>query len=94
MKLYTYTPGFVHAKSFVADDTEAVVGTINLDYRSLYHHFECAVYLHGCDAVADIEGDFRTTLKSCSRVTRETIRNEKWTTKLAGFVLKTIAPLL
>ena len=94
VKLYTYTPGFVHAKSFVADGTEAVVGTINLDYRSLYHHFECAVYLHGCDAVADIEGDFRTTLKSCSRVTRETIRNEKWTTKLAGFVLKTIAPLL
>ena len=94
VKLYTYTPGFVHAKSFVADDTEAVVGTINLDYRSLYHHFECAVYLHGCDAVADIERDFRTTLKSCARVTRETIRNEKWTTKLAGFVLKTIAPLL
>ena len=94
VKIYTYTPGFVHAKSFVADGTEAVVGTINLDYRSLYHHFECAVYLHGCDAVADIERDFRTTQHSCARVTRETIRNEKWTTKLAGFVLKTIAPLL
>ena len=45
-------------------------------------------------AVADIERDFRTTQRSCARVTRETIRNEKWTTKLAGFVLKTIAPLL
>ncbi len=94
VKLYTYTPGFVHAKSFVCDDTEAVVGTINLDYRSLYHHFECAVYLYGVDAVADIESDFLRTQRKCSRVTRETIRAEKWTVKLAGFVLKTIAPLL
>ena len=78
----------------MADGTEAVVGTINLDYRSLYHHFECAVYLYGCDAVADVERDFLTTQKACTRVTRETIRNEKWTVKLAGFVLKTIAPLL
>jgi len=94
VKLYTYTPGFVHAKSFAVDDTEAVVGTINLDYRSLYHHFECAVYMHGVDAVADIEEDFVDTLKQCRRVTRETIRAEKWAVKLAGFVLKTIAPLL
>ena len=94
VKLYTYTPGFVHAKSFVVDDTEAVVGTINLDYRSLYHHFECAVYMHGTAAVADIEDDFLDTQKKCRRVTRETIKAEKWTVKLAGFVLKTIAPLL
>ena len=94
VKLYTYTPGFVHARSFVVDDTEAVVGTINLDYRSLYHHFECAVYLYGSPAVADIERDFLATQQTCSRVTRETIKSEKWTVKLAGFVLKTIAPLL
>ena len=45
VKIYEYTPGFVHAKVFVCDDREAVVGTINMDYRSLYHHFECAAYL-------------------------------------------------
>ena len=94
VKLYTYTPGFIHAKSFVVDDQEAVVGTINLDYRSLYHHFECAVYLHSVPAVADIEADFRQTRSQCRSVTRETIRQEKWHTRLAGFVLKTIAPLL
>ena len=94
VKLYTYTPGFVHAKSFVVDDTEAVVGTINLDYRSLYHHFECAVYLHGSSAIAGIEADFLATQRHCRRVTRETIKAEKWYVKLAGFVLKTIAPLL
>ena len=94
VKLYTYTPGFVHAKSFVCDDQEAVVGTINLDYRSLYHHFECAVYMHSTSAVADIERDFLDTQRLCRRVTQETIRNEKCHVKLAGFVLKTIAPLL
>ena len=70
------------------------MGTINLDYRSLYHHFECAVYLHGCDAAVDIEADFRAAEALCSPVTRETIRAEKWYVKLTGFVLKTIAPLL
>ena len=94
VKLYTYTPGFVHAKSFVVDAREAVVGTINLDYRSLYHHFECAVYLYGCGAVEEIERDFQQTQTKCRRVTRETIHSEKWTVKLCGFVLKTIAPLL
>ena len=45
IKIYEYLPGFDHGKMFVSDDCKAVVGTINLDYRSLYHHFECATYL-------------------------------------------------
>ncbi len=94
VKLYTYTPGFVHAKSFVCDDTEAVVGTINLDYRSLYHHFECATWMYGVDAVADIEADFQQTMRACARVTRDTIRAEKWHIRLVGKLLKLIAPLL
>ena len=94
VKIFTYTPGFVHAKSFVADGEEAVVGTINLDYRSLYHHFECAVYLSGVPAIADIEADFQATQQLCRPVTAETIRAEKWPVRLAGFLLKTIAPLL
>ena len=52
------------------------------------------MYLHGCDAVADIEQDFLATQKRCRPVTRQTIREEKWTVRLTGFVLKTIAPLL
>ena len=94
VRIYEYTPGFVHAKSFVCDDREAVVGTINLDYRSLYHHFECAAYLHGADCIAAIEEDFQTTQNQCRRVTRETLRAEKWTTKLMGCLLKIVAPLL
>lgn len=94
VKLYEYTPGFVHAKVFVSDDTEAVVGTINLDYRSLYHHFECAAYLHAAPCVADIEKDFADTRKSCREVTFDTVKKEKLTTKLLGWLLKIFAPLM
>ena len=94
VKIYEYTPGFVHAKVFVSDDHEAVVGTINLDYRSLYHHFECATYLCGTGCIPDIEEDFQTTLAQCRTATMETLRKEKWTRKLAGFLLKAVAPLL
>lgn len=93
VKLYEYTPGFVHAKSFVSDDREAVVGTINLDYRSLYHHFECALYMNGCEAVADVERDFLRTLEKCRAVSVESVKQEKAWTKLAGFFMKVIAPL-
>ena len=94
VKLYTYTPGFVHAKSFVCDDTEAVVGTVNLDYRSLCHHFECATWMYGTAAVADIESDFQRTMKQCARVTRDTVRAERRSVRLWGRLLKLIAPLL
>ena len=63
VKIYEYTLGFVHAKAFVSDAREAVVGTINLDYRSLYHHFECAAYLYNTDCIAKIEEDFQACLK-------------------------------
>ena len=94
VKIYEYTPGFVHAKVFVSDDSKAVVGTINMDYRSLYHHFECATYLHGTDCVADIKEDFLATLDKCQEATLDTVRNEKWHVKLVGNVMKFVAPLL
>ena len=94
VKIYEYTPGFVHAKIFVSDDIKAVVGTINLDYRSLYHHFECGTYLYKMDCIADIEKDFQETLTKCRRVTEETIRNEKTSTKLLGIMAKALSPLM
>ena len=94
VKIYEYTPGFIHAKVFVSDDKKAVVGTINLDYRSLYHHFECATYLYQADCIPEIEADFQATLKACREVTAETIQNEKLSVKLTGQLMKFIAPLL
>ena len=78
VKIYEYTPGFIHAKIFVSDDCKATVGTINLDYRSLYHHFECATYLYETDCIRDVEADFQETLKKCRSVTNETIKAESF----------------
>lgn len=94
VRLYEYTPGFVHAKVFVSDDEKAVVGTINLDYRSLYHHFECATYLYRTSCIADIAADFDATLRKCRRVTADTIRHENLSYKILGGLMKLIAPLM
>ena len=94
VQIYEYTPGFVHAKVFVSDNEKAVVGTINLDYRSLYHHFECATYLYQTDCVSDIETDFQETIKKCRQVTFETIRREKVWMKILGRFIKLIAPMM
>ncbi len=94
IQIYEYTLGFVHAKVFISDSREAVVGTINLDYRSLYHHFECATYMHGTECIPHIEADFQDTLRKCRKVTPETIRNEDWKVKLTGVLAKVAAPLL
>ena len=94
VQIYEYTPGFVHAKVFVSDDKKAVVGSINMDYRSLYHHFECATYLYQTACICDIENDFQNTMHQCSPVTAFSIRHEKWTMKVMGKVLKVIAPLM
>lgn len=94
VQIYEYTPGFVHAKVFVADDREAVVGTINMDYRSLYHHFECAAYLHGLPCIQDIEQDFRQTKSQSQRITPQSAQKVSPLRKLCGIVLKAIAPLM
>ena len=94
VRIYEYTPGFVHAKVFVSDDIKAVVGTINLDYRSLYHHFECGTYLYRVDCIPDIERDFRETLSKCRQITPETIRNETLYYKVMGNLMKFVAPLM
>ncbi len=94
VKIYEYTPGFVHAKLFVSDDCRAVVGTINLDYRSLYHHFECAAYLYQANGTQDIEADFQKTLQQCREVTEKTIWKDKPSRRLLGAVMKALAPLM
>lgn len=94
VRIYEYTPGFVHAKVFVSDDREATVGTINLDYRSLYHHFECGTYLHRTGCISRMRDDFLTTQEKCRVVTPDTVKKEKLRIKLEGALMKVLAPLL
>ncbi len=94
VRIFEYTPGFVHSKVVISDDICGVVGAINLDYRSLYLNFECAAYLYDVPAIRDMEADFKRTLIECQLVTAFDIRHDKITRKLAGHVLKVIAPLM
>ena len=94
VEIYEYEPGFVHAKVWTVDDEKSVVGTINLDYRSLYHHFECGCYMYKVDCFKDIEEDFQRTLSLCRKVTNKTIQSESFKMKFVGKTLKWIAPLL
>lgn len=94
VKLYEYTPGFVHAKVFVCDGREAVVGTINLDYRSLYHHFECATYLYGTACIPAIEADFLQTQQQCRAITPALVRQAPRSRQLLGILMKGLAPLM
>jgi len=94
VKIYEYTPGFVHAKVFLCDDLQAVVGTINLDYRSLRHHFECAAYLYRLPVLADIKEDFRKTQGQCRRIYMEDIQKFSRFSRLIACFLRFGAPLL
>lgn len=93
VKIYEFVPGFIHAKSFVADDSIGIVGTINLDYRSLVHHFECAVWMYKTRAVSQMKVDFDNTLYKCRSIDAKTARL-KWYQKLASSVLMLFAPLM
>lgn len=94
VKIYEYDPGFVHSKVCVSDGCRAVVGSINLDYRSLYHHFECAAYLYKTPCIADIEADYIATLEKSTPVTEEAAKHARLYYKLLGGVMKLVAPLL
>lgn len=94
VKVYEYTPGFVHAKMFVSDNERAVVGTVNLDYRSLYWHYECSAYLYKVPAIQDIYKDFQNTQELCEIVTPESIKKIGFFSKAATYILKIVAPLM
>ena len=94
VKIYEYTPGFIHAKTFVVDDNYAVVGTINLDYRSLYLHFECAVWMYQTPSVAQVRDDFFKTQQISQEITLEECRSLSFPRRLGRSVLRVFAPLM
>lgn len=93
VRVYEYTPGFMHAKLFVSDDVAATVGTVNLDYRSLYLHFEDGVFLYGASAVADVKKDFLDTLLESHEITLRDCREKPFMRALSA-VMRLFSPLL
>lgn len=94
VKIYEYQPGFLHAKSFVCDDEISVVGTINLDYRSLYLHFEDGVWMYKNDVIRDIRQDFVETLRYCRSVDLSFCRDRNMAVRGAQSILRLLAPML
>lgn len=94
VKIYEYTPGFVHAKTLICDNFKAIVGTINLDYRSLYHHFECATYLYSMPEIFKIRDDIEALIEISQEMTLENYKQGRFQLRLMGKLLKIIAPLM
>lgn len=94
IKIYEYTPGFIHAKMSVSDGSKAIVGTINHDYRSLFLHYECASYMENVPAILDIENDFKETLKKSQQITIADLKRFKLYTRIIGHITRLVAPLL
>jgi len=94
VKIYEYTPGFIHSKMMIADDQYAVVGSINLDYRSLYLHFECAAFLYHCREINEIKEDILETLSVSKEITYESCLQLNKPYRLWQSLLRLYAPLL
>lgn len=92
VKIYEYTPGFIHAKSFLADDEIGIVGTINLDYRSLVHHYEDAVLMYGTKANVQLKADYEKTFQSCAMQTEEDAKKSV-VSRFMNEIAKVFAPL-
>ena len=94
VRIYEYTPGFCHAKQCICDGRIATVGTSNLDYRSLYHHFENNVVLYGCDAVGEIAADFERIFPQCREVTEDYRAGRGAMLRTWQYILRLFAPLM
>ena len=91
--IYEYTPGFVHAKVYLCDKECAMVGTINLDYRSLVHHFENGVWLYNTKCIEDIENDFLKALDKCTKIEKGTLKASV-PKRIFRSIVRIFAPLL
>ena len=94
VRIFRYTPGFVHAKVYLSDSKQAVVGTINTDYRSLYQNFENGIYLYKNLEVLKIEQDFEETQALSEEVTLESLSKLPLVHRLNGYLLSLIGPLM
>ena len=93
VRIYEYTPGFIHSKNVISDDELAVVGTINFDYRSLVHHYENAVLMYQTESIADIKQDFEDLFDVSEEISLKTLQNS-WYQRLLKEIMQLFAPLL
>jgi cardiolipin synthase A/B len=93
VKIYRFSPGFLHAKCMVCDDKTALVGTVNMDYRSLYLNFECGVCIYGASVVKEIKADFEKTVEKSALIDKETLQRN-YALRFVQSVLRLFAPIM
>lgn len=93
VEIYEYAPGFIHAKMYISDDAFAMIGTINLDYRSLVHHFENGVWMYQCDVISDMKQDFLATMGQSIKMEQDTLK-DNFVKRFIRAVVRIFAPLL
>lgn len=94
VQIYEYTPGFIHAKEIISDDYKAVIGTVNMDFRSMYEHFECATYLYRNSVIGQIEKDFQNTIERSQKMDVQFCVDLPLWYKLIGQVGRLFGPLV
>lgn len=94
VEIYEYTPGFTHAKMFISDDEKATVGTINLDYRSLYLHFENGCFIYKNKSIMEMEDDYQNMIMESKKVSLMQCRNRPFYYKACGKFLRLLSPLM
>jgi cardiolipin synthase len=94
VKIYQYTPGFIHAKCVLADDKLASIGSVNMDNRSFYHHFECGTLIYNSTAIKDIKADMVNTIEESERITLEWCKENLSRFNIIDAILKLLSPLL
>ena len=93
VKIYEYTPGFIHAKSYLVDDKFGMIGTINLDYRSLVHHFENGVWMYDCECLVDLKKDIEETIEKSIEIKKDEMK-QPLMKRFIQAIVRIFAPLL
>lgn len=94
VKIYEYTPGFIHAKMIVSDDEVSVVGTINMDFRSFYLHFECGTMFYHSSVVGEVKGDILDVISKSQELDRAWIHSYSWIKSMYATIMRLFAPML
>ena len=94
IKIYEYTPGFIHGKVCLVDDKSALVGTVNMDFRSYYQHYECGVWMYDTKCIQDIKQDFEEIFSESHLVTMEECIRTNIFLKIYRNILKVFSPIM
>ncbi len=94
VKIYEYTPGFIHSKTFISDDKVSIIGTVNLDYRSFYLHFECGVAFYGSSIIYDVKEDMRNLFVVSKQINYNDVMSVRLIKRFFRLILRLFAPLL